>query len=222
MGRETESSDGPRRVLLVDDHGLVRHGVQLLILEALPQLQVVLAGSFREALETLAAARCELVLLDLALGDAQGLGGLQRLRALHGDVPVIVLSAHDDRETVLAALDHGAMGFISKTATPDELREALMAVAGGAIHLPRSVSSRTARQAPALHELGLTERQIEVLGYLVQGWSNKEIARQLDRSEVLVKKHVAAVLQVLGVPNRTRALVALSERGYRLPVRAEP
>lgn len=212
-------------VLLVDDHGLVRHGLQLLINEALPNLAVRLAESLTEALQILASAgRFDLVLLDLTLGDVHGMGGLRRLREDFPYVPVVILSAQDDRDTVLAALDGGAMGFISKAAPPAELRSALTRVlVSHLIHLPQSVSdtvmgaSDSGRELSELSALGLTERQIEVLGYVVQGLSNKEIARKLDRSEVVVKKHVTAALQALGVPNRTKALVALSHRGYRVP-----
>jgi len=210
-------------VLLVDDHGLVRHGLQLLIKETMPQLQVQLAGSLAEALHVLARSGVfDLVLLDLTLGDVHGMAGLRRLREAHPAVPVVIVSAQDDSDTVLAALDGGAMGFISKAAPPDELRAALSGViAYRTIHLPQSVSGSTAgvsaagaRALSELSSLGLTPRQIEVLGHVIQGLSNKEIARKLVRSEVAVKKHVTAALQALGVPNRTKAIVALSQRGY--------
>jgi len=212
-------------VLLVDDHGLVRHGLQLLINETMPQLRVQLAGSLAEALQTLSRSGVfDLVLLDLTLGDVHGMAGLRRLRDAHPALPVVIVSAQDDRDTVLAALDGGAMGFISKAAPPDELRAALTGViAHRVIHLPQSVSDgmagapdRGGRALSELSALGLTPRQIEVLGHVVQGLSNKEIARKLVRSEVAVKKHVTAALQALGVPNRTKALVTLSQRGYRV------
>ncbi len=213
-------------ILLADDHGLVRHGLQLLIAEVLPQLRVHLAGSLGETVQLLASAgRFDLVLLDLTLSDVHGLAGLRRLRDEYPYVPVVILSAQDDRDTVLAALDAGAMGFISKAASPQELREALTRVlVEHRIHLPQSVSGGLAaapegggRELSELAALGLTERQIEVLGYVVQGLRNKEIARLLDRSEVVVKKHVTATLQALGAPNRTKLLVLLSQKGYRVP-----
>lgn len=214
-------------ILLADDHGLVRHGLQLLIAEVLPQLRVHLTGSLAETVQVLATAgRFDLVLLDLTLSDVHGMVGLRRLREDFPYVPVVILSAQDDRDTVLAALDAGAMGFISKAAAPTELREALTRVlVEHRIHLPQSVSGGMAAPAPEgggrelseLAALGLTERQIEVLGYVVQGLRNKEIARLLDRSEVVVKKHVTATLQALGAPNRTKLLVLLSQRGYRVP-----
>jgi len=205
-----------RHVLLIDDHGLVRHGLQLLINETLPGVQVQLAGSLTQALQLLATQAFDLLLLDLTLSDVHGMTGLLRLREAHPETPVVVLSAQDDRDTVLAALDAGGMGFISKSAAPDELREALTGVlVDGAIHLPRSVSAPRS-DGRDLSSLGLTARQTEVLGHVVQGLSNKEIARRLQRSEVVVKKHVTAALQVLGVTNRTKALLALSQRGYRI------
>ena len=214
-------------ILLADDHGLVRHGLQLLIAEVLPQLRVQLAGSLAETVATLqSAGRFDLVLLDLTLSDVHGMAGLRRLREDFPYVPVVILSAQDDRDTVLAALDAGAMGFISKAAAPAELKEALTRVLiDHRIHLPQSVSGGMAampehasgRELAELSALGLTERQIEVLGYVVQGLRNKEIARLLDRSEVVVKKHVTATLQSLGAPNRTKLLVLLSQRGYRVP-----
>jgi len=212
------------RVLLVDDHGLVRHGIELLIRESLPQLEVRPVGSLAAALQSLDEARFDLVLLDLTLGDVHGMAGLRRLREAHPAVAVVIVSAQDDRDTVLRALDGGAMGFISKAASPDELRVALTGViVRRQIHLPASVSDAPSgpgdrpRTLADLSTLGLTPRQIEVLHHVVQGLSNKEIARVLDRSEVVVKKHVTAALQALGVPNRTKALVALSQRGYRFP-----
>ena len=215
-------------VLLVDDHGLVRHGLQLLLQEAMPSLRVRIADSLAAALGTLAQdGRFDLVLLDLTLGDVHGMAGLLRLRADFPYVPVVVVSAQDDRDTVLAALDAGAMGFISKAAPPDELRQAMRDVlVERRIHLPQSVSRDASRQLAGrqggrslaeLASLGLTERQIEVLARVVQGLRNKEIARTLDISEVMVKKHITPALQALGVPDRTKLLVALSTHGYRVP-----
>ena len=213
-------------VLLVDDHGLVRHGLQLLLQETMPNLHVRVADSLASAVDTLShEGRFDLVLLDLTLGDVHGMAGLRRLRSDFPYVPVVVVSAQDDRDTVLAALDAGAMGFISKAAPPDELRQAMRDVlVDRRIHLPQSVSQVATRQVGGsgrslseLAALGLTERQIEVLALVVQGLRNKEIARRLDISEVMVKKHITPALQALGVPDRTKLLVALSAHGYRVP-----
>ncbi|MBA4174998.1 MAG: hypothetical protein C0505_00320 [Leptothrix sp. (in: Bacteria)] len=129
-------------ILLADDHGLRRHGQQLLVAEVLPQLRVQRSSSPAEtaqALQTL--GRFDLVLLGLTLSDVHGLAGLHRLRDEFPPVPVVVLSAQDDRDTVLAAQDGGAMGFISKAAAPAGLKEAPTRVLiDHRIHLPQSVS----------------------------------------------------------------------------------
>jgi DNA-binding NarL/FixJ family response regulator len=205
-------------VLLIDDHGLVRHGLQLLMADMLPGLRMHAAESLAGGLDLLSGGlRPDLVLLDLGLPDAQGMSGLMRLREDFPRVPVVVCSGQDDRDTVLASLDRGAMGFISKSASPDELRQALHEVlVRRQVHLPRSVTPRpgSAGARTGLASLGLTERQAEVLTLVVQGLRNKEIARQLDISEVMVKKHLTPVLQRLGVPDRTRLLLRLSELGF--------
>lgn len=212
-------------VLLVDDHGLVRHGIQMLIAEAMPSLSVSVASTFKEALEILRTkGRFDLVLLDLTLGDVHGLAGLRQLRDDYPYVAVVIISAHDDRDTVLATIKSGAMGFISKAAEPVELGKALRDVLiHRKVHLPATVSRPPRHEAGAgrplssLSALGLTERQIEVLGLVVQGLRNKEIARELQISEIMVKKHITPVLQALGVADRTRLLVTLSQQGYQLP-----
>lgn len=216
-------------VLLIDDHTLVRHGLQMLIQEAMPSLAVAVAASLAEGIQVIRqSGRLDLVLLDLTLGDVHGMAGLRQLRADHPYVPVVVLSAQDDRAIVLLALDNGAMGFISKSATPTELRQALRDVlVDRRIHLPQSLShgeagvqaapAREGRPLADLASLGLTERQIQVVGLVVQGLRNKEIARRLDISEVMVKKHITPALQALGVADRTKLLVNLSLHGYRVP-----
>ena len=223
--------DALRQLLLVDDHVLVRRGLQLLLQASLPGLAVSVAGSLQAACARLAAApRCELVLLDLTLEDVHGMAGLRRLRDEFPQVPVLVLSAQDDRDTVRAALDSGAMGFLSKAAPPQELVQALREVLHERrVHLPQARSPRAApppdqgRPLGELRQLGLTQRQLEVLSLVVQGLRNKDIARRLDISEVMVKKHITPVLQALGVHDRTQLLVTLGRHGYRVPrLLAEP
>jgi len=214
------------KILIVDDHPLIVQGLKVALHDIDSSVEAESAGSAEQALAALDdSPSLALILLDLGVPGAEGLDLLARVRDKRPEVPVVVLSANDEREVVLSSLDAGAMGFISKAASPGELREALTGVlVERRIHLPRSVSGGLAaqpevggRDLSTLAALGLTERQIEVLGYVVQGLRNKEIARALDRSEVVVKKHVTAALQLLGAPNRTRLLVLLSQKGYRVP-----
>jgi DNA-binding NarL/FixJ family response regulator len=140
-------------------------------------------------------------------------------------VPVVVLSATEDRDTVLRAINDGAMGFIPKTSRTEVLIAALRLVFSGGVYLPPSVFAaaahgvaepRPAASVRSPREAGLTERQAQVLALLVQGKSNKLICRALDLAEGTVKIHVTAILRALNVSNRTEALVAVSRMGLRL------
>ena len=168
----------------------------------------------------------DLALLDLGLPDCAGPDGLARLREARPDLPVVVVSATSDPDTILEALDLGAMGFIPKTSTRDVLLNAVRLVASGGIYVPvealRARGEKAGGGAPgtgaarSAAELGLTGRQRDVLVLLLKGLPNKLIARKLDLAENTVKVHVRAVLQALDVSTRTQALIAATRLGLRL------
>jgi DNA-binding NarL/FixJ family response regulator len=152
---------------------------------------------------------------------------LADLRARHAGISVVVLSASNDRETVLKALDLGALGYIPKSATRDVMLNALRLVFAGGVYIPPEALNRAEpREAnPPNHspaELGLSERQLEVLALMMQGNSNKVISRKLELAEPTVKHHVTAVLKALKVTNRTEAVIAVGALGWELPGIAEP
>jgi DNA-binding NarL/FixJ family response regulator len=157
---------------------------------------------------------CELVLLDLTLPGAHGLDLLVELRRDLPWLPIVVLSATHDRATVGAAIAAGARGFIAKTASPDELLDAIHTVLSGGRHITTAFGSapRTLRGVP-VDALGLTQRQSDVLLLLVQGKPNKLICRDLQLSEGTVKVHVSAILKALNVHSRSQAIVELARRG---------
>ncbi len=204
--------------LLVDDHALFCEGVRLLVQYRLPSLTLEVAHDLAGALHRLhERPDIRLVLLDLGLPDADGLQGLARLREALPEVTVIVLSADERRETVLAAIDHGAAGYIPKTADSAVFCDALATVLDGRVHLPeQALSVRPAPDATAASRLGLTPRQIEVLRLLVQGRSNKLIQRELGLSESTVKTHLEQIFRRLEVSSRTQAVVAAARLGLRL------
>lgn len=213
----------PRKVLMVDDHAMVREGTRLLVAQQELGCELLEAGTWTEAKRLLAVTPgMDWVLLDLALPDVDGLAALGELRAAYPDVPVVVLSASEDRAVVLECINRGAMGFIAKTSSGKELADALRVVFGGGVYLPPSILGKPApSRAPEggvmaakreeLAELGLTPRQIEVLELMVQGLSNKSIAQKLELAEPTVKTHVAAGLRALNVKNRTQAVFALAK-----------
>ena len=220
------------KILIVDDHPLVREALAGVVAELDREVETIQADSAEAAMAALAHHEdLTLCLLDLMLPDGDGTGVLARIRAERPEVPVVVLSAQDTRATVLAAIDAGAMGFISKRAATTVLVEALKLVLVGGVYLPpellrgegtRDLSPSTPRPvvSDATHgaeTLGLTKRQIEVLALLVQGKPNKIICRELGLAEGTVKTHAAAIFRALGVSNRTQAVFALSRLGIQLP-----
>jgi DNA-binding NarL/FixJ family response regulator len=208
---------------MVDDHAMVREGTRMLLEQRGLDCELLEAGTLAEALGVLERnSDIEWVLLDLGLPDARGTAALDRLRQAHENVPVVVVSASEDRALVLECINHGAMGFIGKSATGEALVEALRVVFAGGIHLPLSLfgappnhpappeEAVLAAKEQELLRAGLTPRQIEVLDLLVQGLSNKAIAARLGLSEATIKSHVAASLKALNVRNRTQAVFVLA------------
>ncbi len=235
------------KVLLVDDHPLVLTALQTVIGNIGSDIQVAGAASAAAARQAMAAdPERDLVLLDLALGDADGFDLLSELRNAYPAVPVVVVSASERASDVIRAIDLGAMGFVPKSTSHAELHEALRMVMSGSMYVPPSMlgmdfarvrrdmqaeaeaASAAAlaasgaplgsaaraephQKVPSMQDLGLTPRQAEVLGLLLQGLPNKLIARQLNLSVETVKDHVAAVLRALNVSSRTQAVLAVSQ-----------
>ena len=235
------------KVLVVDDHPLILSALQQVIRGLGDDVEVLEAGSAVAAREQVArhATSLDLVLLDLALGDANGFDLLSEFRAQFPAVPVVVVSASDRMSDVIRSIDLGAMGFVPKRATNDVLFQALRMVMSGGIYVPAmslgavdappesdtqpdvmrpSAAGGGAPQPlidpdyqrqPSLASIGLTPRQTDVLAQLLQGKPNKLIARELNLSVETVKDHVAAVLRALGVSSRTQAVVAVSQMTQR-------
>lgn len=218
------------KILVIDDHPLIREAVRN-ILARLGENIVVLEAAECEAALRLAGEHHDLglILLDLGLPGRGGMDALRMFREHYPAVPLVVLSASDERDTVVEALDCGAMGFIPKTSSNEVMLSALRLVLSGGVYLPSkvflpdghaglsSLPATPAANAPmSVDELGLTERQLQVLALIVQGKPNKLICRDLDLAESTVKIHVTAILKALKVTNRTQAVIALSRMGLKL------
>ncbi|AZO09817.1 MULTISPECIES: response regulator transcription factor [unclassified Mesorhizobium] len=204
--------------VIADDHPLFRGALK----EALTGIGDVAAiheaGDFESAKALVVANdEIDMVLLDLSMPGASGLSGLISLRGIHPSVPLVVVSAHDDPVTIRRALDLGASGFISKSASMEEIRSAVRAVLAGDIAAPAGIELGVERD-PEISDLikrlqALTPQQTRVLGMLAEGLLNKQIAYELGVSEATIKAHVSAILQKLGVDSRTQAVIQLSKIG---------
>ena len=202
------------RILIVDDHPVVREGLTA-VLEGVPDIRVVgTADSAEEALTAMKTARPDIVLLDLELPGMSGIDAISRLIAGSDHVRVIVLTAYDTEERVLGAIKAGAGGYLLKGAAAAEIVHAIRAVREGGSYLTPRVATRVMAQLSGRGRSSiLTEREREVLRLIAQGQSNKQIGRQLSITERTVKFHVTSIFNKLGTDNRAQAIAVAARRG---------
>jgi DNA-binding NarL/FixJ family response regulator len=219
-------------ILVVDDHALIREALRGVLKKVKGDAIVLEASNCSQAMQVIAEhPNLDLILLDLNLPDRDGFSVLTELGERYPAISVVVLSAQQDRGSVVRALELGALGFIPKSGQPEVMVSALQLVFAGGIYIPPEILARdepSARQhdekAPVANrptgspaDLGLTERQVDVLSLMMQGKSNKAICRVLNLAEPTVKNHVTAILKALEVSNRTEAVIAVGERGWKMP-----
>ncbi len=194
---------GPIRLLLVDDHEVVRTGLRT-FLELQPDMVVVgEAATGEQALALVPRVAADIVLLDLMLPGMTGVETASRLHATHPELKVVVLTSFAGQDSVLPAVRAGVAGYLLKDVGPAELAEALRAVHAGGAPLHPQVAATVMASVTA--EDPLTPREREVLRLIARGLSNRLIARELVLSEKTVKAHVSAILGKLGVADRTQA-----------------
>ncbi len=201
------------RVLIVDDHPVVRAGLRAL-LSSEPGFDI--AGDVatgEEAIEQCTNGRIDVVLMDLQLGDGmQGTDATRLLRAMTPAPHVLILTNYDTDADILNAIEAGASGYLLKDAPPAELIAAAQAAASGASALSPSVADRLHTRRNSAHG-SLSPREIEVLGLVSAGKSNSDIGRELFLSEATVKSHLVHIFTKLGVGSRTRAVAAARDAG---------
>ena len=213
--------DGPIRVLVVDDHEVVRRGL-FSFLDGEPDLEVVAdAGGGQEALDLLATLdregrRPQVVVMDMHMEPMDGIESTRRIRSLYDDVEVIALTSFGDDERVHAALKAGASGYLLKDADADEVAVAVRAAHRGEVQLDPAVAARliASLHAPAEDaRLHLTARELDVLRLVAAGEPNKRIAAALEIGERTVRSHVSSILSKLGLSSRTQAALWAARQG---------
>ena len=205
----------PLRVVLVDDHAVVRRGLADL-LSSTPDIEVVgTAGDGDEAITVVEATRPDVVLMDLQMPRTDGVEATRRLLSSGAETQVLVLTSFSDSERILAALDAGAMGYLLKDADPDDVIEGVRAVARGEspLHPKAARELLQARGRPAESRTQLTPREADVLRLVRLGLANKQIARRLGISERTVKAHLTSAFQRIGVQDRTQAALWAERHG---------
>jgi DNA-binding NarL/FixJ family response regulator len=206
------------RFIIVDDHPLFRGALSQALSASFENAQITEAGSLDELIDRLATASdTDLILLDLTMPGVHGVSGLIYLRAQHPEVPVVIVSASDDAETIRNCLDCGASGFIPKSQPVERIRDAIRKIINGELWLPPDVDLSNVSSGESTELVSrlatLTPQQVRVLMMLGEGLLNKQIAFKLGVSEATVKAHVSAILQKLGVDSRTQAVIAIGKIG---------
>lgn len=201
-------------VLLVEDHPVVRAGLEEL-LSGTDDIEVVgVAGNGAEALELVPALEPDVVLMDISMPVLDGIEATRRLRATSSDARVLILTSFSDQKGILAALDAGAIGYLLKDAEPDELFRGIRSAAAGDSPLaPAAVRALLQAREAGEGQQELTDREREVLALVAEGLPNKLIARRLGISEKTVKTHLTNIYRRIDVVSRVEAALWARERG---------
>jgi DNA-binding NarL/FixJ family response regulator len=234
VGMDARSDSTPARLLIADDHALLRTGMRAM-LEAEPDLEVVgEAGNGREAVDLCQELLPDLVLMDLSMPEMDGIEATRAVKAEHPKTGVLVLTAHADQEMLLEAIRAGAAGYVLKGVGPQELVGVVRATLGGESPVDQELVMRLVRRLAAeadpppepsatkREEQGsLTPRELGVLRSLATGKTNRQIAHELHLSLSTVKRHLERIISKLGVSDRTQAAVKAVELGLIDPERPE-
>ncbi|CAN7431487.1 response regulator transcription factor [Bradyrhizobium sp. LjRoot220] len=218
------------KVLIVDDHALIREALHAVLKQLKGEAVIFEASNGRQAVHIVEDhPDISLILLDINLPDRDGFSVLRELRDRYATIAIIMLSSSNDQDTVKRAFKLGALGFITKSTEREVMLNAIELVFSGGIYIPSEILEEAT--SPQLtnqlatndspKDLGLTDRQIEVLALLMKGKSNKIIAKTLNMAVPTVKNHITVVLKALGVTSRTEAVIKVGKMGWELSPKSE-
>ena len=208
------------KILLVDDHALFREGMHFVLNRLGEEIEILDAGSFSEAV-SLAGSNpdLDLVLLDLDFPGSDGASSVKLFASVYPDFPVVVISASKQRDEIEQVMNNGAMGFISKLSSGEEMVNALRLVLDGGVYLPPQLLDIVLDQVKedkrqwGTNEYGLTRRQMEVLKYLAGGLTNKEICLAIGMADGTLRNHISAIFHALKVNKRLDAILKAQRIG---------
>lgn len=215
------------KIIIADDHPLFRAALKQAVGQAVDDVEVIETDTIAELQRSvLDNSEADLVLLDLNMPGAHGFSGLVFMRGQYPGLPVVMISGTEDIQVIRKAIDYGASGFIPKSTSLKLIAEAIQAVLNGDVWLPEDVQGRIDGVDPETCDFSeklatLTPQQFRVLGMLMEGLLNKQIAYELDVSEATIKAHITAVFRKLGVRNRTQAVIAVQQLEVERPVTPE-
>lgn len=205
------------QIHIADDHPLFRNALLGVLDAHMPDANITESSDLESTLAMLDKnPDIDLLLLDLHMPGSQDLFGLVTVRERYPTVPLIVISAREDIETISRCIGHGSSGYIPKSSSPSDIKEAISRVADGDTWVPASVQGELRKVDSEERDLAnkvasLTPQQYRVLCFLREGWLNKQIAYEMGVTEATIKAHITAIFRKLGVSNRTQAVVTLSK-----------
>ena len=201
------------KILIADDHPLFRDALTSVITEAMQNCEISEATNFKETASALSKETFQMVFLDLNMPDSNGLSELALLKKNYPLVPIVVVSAQEEKQVISACLSHNASGYIIKSSTPESIKEAILKVISGETYIPRgySLNSDDGELSLAQKLERLTPSQLKVFIEMGQGKLNKQIAFDLNITEATVKAHITTVFKKLGINNRTQAVLLAQE-----------
>jgi two-component system, NarL family, response regulator len=200
----------PIRVLIADDHSIVRQGLATIINRDPEMTVIAQAENGQQAIDYFREHQPDVTLMDLRMPQVSGVAAISAISAEFKPARIIVLTTYDGDEDIYRGLQSGAQGYLLKDAKPNELLNAIRTVARGERYIPPDVGAKLVQR---LSNPQLSERELEVLGLMAQGRSNPDIAATLSISENTVKTHVNRILSKLGVSDRTQAVIVGVKRG---------
>ena len=201
------------RVLIVDDHPVVRMGMASMLSTQPGVIVQPSASSGAESISLYTKERADIVLMDLRMPHMSGIETIRRLRKIDPHVRILVVTNYETDEDIYTALRDGALGYLTKDVMPDEMLQAIRAVAAGRRHVPPALAQRI---ADVMMRPALTPRETEILRMLVTGWTNKRIGQEMHISENTVRNHVNHIFSKLEVADRTEAAMVAVQRGLVL------
>lgn len=202
------------KVLIVDDHAIVRRGVRE-IAEGIPEVTLVdETGSGRQAFKMMSSCDYDILLLDISMPGESGLEILKQVKKNSRNTRVIMLSMHSDEHYVIRALKSGASGYVTKDNTPEELEEAVMTVWQGEKYLSSDIGDSLPEDIESYPEVKFSKRESQVVRMLAKGMNDKDIARNLEISEKTVQIYTSSIYRKLGTKNRTEAVVKAMKLGF--------
>lgn len=206
------------QILIADDHPLFREALKGILQPVLANCQFNEAVNYDEAKSIMSSTGLKLAFIDLNMPGSSGLVELALLKKLSPQTPMIIVSAHDANDVIRTCLDYGASGYIIKSASSEEIRNAVEVVLAGDVYTPPSLSSNeSANDDDGAKLQSLTPSQLKVFIEIGKGKLNKQIAFDLDVSEATVKAHITSIFKKLGINNRTQAVIYAKRYEAEIP-----